>query len=345
VLLYLTVKNILVTGGAGFIGSHTVVELSAVGYRPIIIDDFSNSERSVIQNLEKITKQKLPVYGGKFQDQRLLKKVLKDQKIDGVIHFAAHKAVGESVEQPLKYYKNNVAGLVSLLEFLEEHRISNLVFSSSCAVYGEADKLPLTEEAPVKPAVSPYGATKQMDEIIIRDSTLASKNLRSLALRYFNPIGAHSSGLIGELPRGIPANLVPFVTQTAAGIREKLIVFGNHYPTADGTNIRDYIHVVDLAKAHVKALQYIAEQKAGFYDVVNIGTGKGSSVLDVIMTFEKVTGQKLPYQIGPPRLGDVIRLYANVNKAKKVLGWQAEKSLADSLKDAWRWQQTLIKKA
>jgi UDP-glucose 4-epimerase len=337
------VKNILVTGGAGFIGSHTVVELSAVGHKPIIIDDFSNSEKSVIKNLEKITKQKLLVYEGKFQDQGLLNKVLKDQKIDGVIHFAALKAVGESVEEPLKYYQNNVTGLITLLQFMESRKIYNLVFSSSCSVYGEADKLPLTEEAPVKPAVSPYGATKQMDEIIIRDASFANKNLRSLALRYFNPVGAHPSGLIGELPRGVPANLVPFIMQTAAHLRDKLIVFGDHYATPDGTNIRDYIHVVDLAQAHVKALQYIAKQKVGFYDVVNIGTGKGSSVLEVIKTFEKVTGQKLPYQIGPARPGDVIRLYADVNKAKKVLGWQAEKSLSDALADAWRWQQSLVR--
>jgi UDP-glucose 4-epimerase len=337
------VKNILVTGGAGFIGSHTVVELSEAGYTPIIIDDFSNSEKSVISNLEKITGQKPLVYEGKFQDKDLLKKIFSENKVDGVIHFAAFKAVGESVARPLKYYQNNVDGLVSLLEVMEDQGISNLVFSSSCTVYGEADKLPLTEDAPVKPAASPYGATKQMDEIIIRDTSAASQNLRSLSLRYFNPIGAHPSALIGELPRGVPSILVPFITQAVAGWRDELTIFGNDYPTSDGTNIRDYIHVVDLAQAHVKALEYIAGQKPNFYDVVNLGTGKGSSVLEVIETFEKVTGQKVPYKIGPRRAGDVVAAYADVTKAQQVLGWSAEKTLTDALKDAWRWQQTLKK--
>jgi UDP-glucose 4-epimerase len=336
-------KNILVTGGAGFIGSHTVVELIEAGYNPIIVDDFSNSEKSVIKNLEEITGKTIPVYEGKFQDKQLLEKVIGEHKIDGVIHFAAYKAVGESVQKPLKYYENNVSGLVDLLEFLEGHTVPNLVFSSSCTVYGEADELPLTEEAPVKPAVSPYGATKQMDEIILRDTALTSENLRALALRYFNPIGAHPSALIGELPIGTPSILVPFITQTAAGWHDELTVFGDDYPTLDGTNIRDYIHVVDLAKAHVKALEYISKQAAGSYDVINIGTGKGSSVLEVIQTFEKVSGQKLPYKIGPRRGGDIIANYADAGKAKQLLGWQAEKTLADALADSWRWQKTLSK--
>jgi UDP-glucose 4-epimerase len=334
-------KNILVTGGAGFIGSHTVVELINAGYKPIIVDDFSNSEKSVIGNLEKITGQRIDFYEGEFQDRKLIREIASKHKLDGTIHFAAYKAVGESVEKPLKYYRNNVAGLVDLLELMEELSVDNLVFSSSCTVYGETDNLPLTEELPFKPAVSPYGATKQMCEIIIRDTSVASRNLRSLSLRYFNPIGAHPTALIGELPIGKPTILVPFITQTVAGWHDKLTVFGNDYPTPDGTNIRDYIHVVDLAKAHVKALEYVSGNKPGFYDVVNIGTGKGSSVLEVINTFESVTGQKVPYEIGDRRPGDIIASYASVEKAHKVLGWQAEKTLADALGDAWRWQRTL----
>jgi UDP-glucose 4-epimerase len=337
-------RNILVTGGAGFIGSHTVVELVNAGYRPVIIDNFSNSDRSVLPALNEITGQQIICYEGDFQDQKLLAKVFAKENIDGVIHFAAFKAVGESVKKPLEYYRNNVAGLVSLLEATEQHKVPNLVFSSSCTVYGEPDKLPITEESPNKPAASPYGATKQMCETIIHDATIGSNNLRSLSLRYFNPIGAHSSALIGELPIGIPANLVPFVTQAAAGIRKQLTVFGNDYPTPDGTCIRDYIHVVDLAKAHVKALQHVAKQKTGYYDTCNVGTGKGSSVLEVIKTFEKVTGQKVPYKVGSRRAGDIIKIYAAVDKSKKMLGWQTEKSLADALTDAWHWQQNINKK-
>ena len=334
-------KNILVTGGTGYIGSHTVVELVSAGYQPIIIDNFSNSERSVLDGLAKITGKQPIFYEGDFQDTKLLDTVVAAHKIDGVIHFAAFKAVGESVQKPLKYYRNNVSGLITLLEFLDSHHISQLVFSSSCTVYGQADKLPLTEDSPIKPAASPYGATKQMGEEIIHATTTASDNLRSLALRYFNPIGAHPSALIGELPIGRPSILVPFITQTVAGWYPELTVFGNDYPTPDGTNIRDYIHVVDLAKAHVKALQYIASQKPSFYDVFNIGTGKGSSVLEVINTFAQVTGQKVPYKIGARRPGDVVAAYAGVEKSKAKLGWQAEKTLADALADAWRWQQAL----
>jgi UDP-glucose 4-epimerase len=334
-------KNILVTGGAGFIGSHTVVELDAAGYRPIIVDDFSNSEGSALSGITRIIGRKPPFYEGRFQDPALLKKIFVKEKVDGVIHFAASKAVGESVEKPLLYYKNNVAGLVNLLETMDQAKVPYLVFSSSCTVYGEPDSLPITEEAPIKPANSPYGATKQMCETIIRDTAAVSKNLRALSLRYFNPIGAHHSALIGELPRGIPANLVPFVTQTAAGIRPKLTVFGNDYGTADGTCVRDYIHVIDLAQAHIKALEHISKQKAGYYDVCNVGTGKGSSVLEVIKKFEKVTGRKVPCQIGPRRAGDTVQAYADVKKSKKMLGWQAQKSLSEALADAWRWQKTL----
>jgi UDP-glucose 4-epimerase len=334
-------KNILVTGGAGYIGSHAVVELITAGYNPVVIDDFNNSDKQVVDRLKKLTGRDITLYEQRYQDQEKLDAVLKKEKINGVIHFAAHKAVGESVQNPLKYFDNNVVGLVQLLDVLEKNKISNLVFSSSCTVYGEADKLPLTEDSPVKPAVSPYGATKQMDEIIIRDTTAASKQLKSLALRYFNPIGAHPTALIGELPIGRPSILVPFITQTVAGWHKRLTVFGNDYPTTDGTCIRDYIHVVDLAKAHVKALDYLQKKAPTFYDVFNIGTGKGSTVLEVINTFEKVTGRKVPYEIGPRRPGDITASYAGVDKAHKLLGWESQLSLADALTDAWRWQQTL----
>jgi len=332
------VKSVLVTGGAGFIGSHTVVELAKAGYRPVILDNFSNSEESVIPRIESIVGSKVSTYKGNFSDRKLLANIFSGDNVKSVIHFAAFKAVGESVSYPLKYYKNNVAGMINLLEVLVEHRIYPFVFSSSCTVYGEPDKLPVTEEAPTKPAVSPYGATKQMCETILRD-TCAATDLRGLSLRYFNPIGAHPSAKIGELPLGVPANLVPFVTQTAAGLRDELTVFGNDYPTRDGTNVRDYIHVVDLAKAHIKALEYLDKQEPSFYDAINIGTGKGSTVLEVIKTFEKVTGVKVSYKIGKRRPGDVIALYAKAAKANKVLGWKAKKTLADALADAWRWQQ------
>ncbi len=337
-------KNILVTGGAGFIGSHTVVELINAGYRPVIIDNFSNSDKSVLNRLQQITNHKITCYTRDFQDQAFLAEIFQKESIDGVVHFAAYKAVGESVEQPLKYYQNNVAGFIALLESMERSNIPSLVFSSSCTVYGEPDTVPVTESSPSKPATSPYGTTKKICEDILSDIANVSKNIRSLALRYFNPVGAHPSGLIGELPIGIPANLVPFVTQTAAGLREQLTVYGDDYDTPDGTCIRDYIHVVDLAKAHVKALEYIDSKKAGFYDTCNVGTGKGTSVLEVIKTFEKVTGKKVNYKVGPRRAGDIVSTYAAVDKAKRTLGWESEKSLADGLKDAWRWQQSLSHK-
>lgn len=333
--------NILVTGGAGFIGSHTVVELINAGHKPIIIDNFNNSEKDVIGRLEKITKQKITCYEADYQDRKLLNKIFKDEQIDGVIHFAAYKAVGESVSEPLKYYRNNIAGLITLLEAMDDSGVSDLVFSSSCTVYGDPDVVPVTEDSPVKPANSPYGATKQMGETIIRDAVAASKNLRALALRYFNPIGAHPSSLIGELPIGVPNCLVPYITQTAAGIRKELTVNGDDYDTPDGTCIRDYIHVVDLAKAHVKALDYLEKQKASFYDFMNFGTGKGSSVLEVIEAFEEVSGQKLPYKIGPRRPGDAVTVFASTDKSNKVLGWKAELTLKEALRDAWNWQKTL----
>jgi UDP-glucose 4-epimerase len=335
--------NILVTGGAGFIGSHTVIELLEAGHNPVIIDNFSNSEQSVIDRLEKLAGKSLRVYVNDYQDVAKLEQILEQENIDGVIHFAAYKAVGESVEVPLKYYENNVAGLITLLKTIVSSHVKNFVFSSSCTVYGDPDMLPVTEDSPVKPAVSPYGASKQMDEIIIKDTLITSKTLKAVALRYFNPIGAHPSALIGELPKGVPANLIPYVTQTAAGLRDELTIHGDDYPTPDGSCIRDYIHVVDLAKAHVKAIEFLNEKPASFYDTVNIGTGTGSSVLEVISTFQEVTGVKVPYTIGPRRKGDVMSTYASVDKAKAELGWQAEKTLANALEDAWRWQQALEK--
>ena len=335
-------ETILVTGGAGFIGSHTVVELVSAGYRPIIVDNFSNSEHSVIKNLEKLIGQPLTFYEQNFQDTDKLQDVIQKEAVSGIIHFAAYKAVGESVKEPLKYYENNVSGLIALLRLLQTNEsVKHFVFSSSCTVYGEPDSLPVTEDSPVKPAVSPYGASKQMDEAILHDATTISPSLNSVALRYFNPIGAHPSALIGELPKGVPANLVPFVTQTAAGLRSKLVINGDDYPTVDGSCVRDYIHVIDLAKAHVKALAYLEKQPAASYDTINVGTGKGSSVLEVLQTFEQVSGKKLPYEIGPRRDGDVVSTYASVSKAGELLGWSAEKTLADALTDAWRWQQSL----
>jgi UDP-glucose 4-epimerase len=338
-------QTILVTGGAGFIGSHTVVELAQAGYRPIIIDNFANSERSVIKNISKLAGQDIRCYEQDCQDTAKLQKVLDQEDVSGIIHFAAYKSVSESVRLPLKYYENNVSGFIRLLGLLEESpKIKHFVFSSSCTVYGEPEKLPLREDCPVHPATSPYGATKQMCEAILVDACETSQHINAMSLRYFNPIGAHPSALIGELPKGVPDNLVPYVTQVAAGLRKTLTVNGDDYPTPDGSCIRDYIHVVDLAKAHVNALRYLERQPKKFYDVVNVGTGKGSSVLEVIKVFEQATGQKLRYKIGPRRPGDTDATFASVDKARRVLGWKAEKTLADALADAWRWQQSLSKK-
>jgi UDP-glucose 4-epimerase len=334
--------EILVTGGAGFIGSQTVVELFKSGYKPVIIDNFSNSDRSVVARLEKILNSKITLFEGDYRSSPLLKNVFSNHKIEGIIHFAAHKSVGESVAEPLKYYENNVAGLISLLKFIVPKGSLKLVFSSSCTVYGTPDKLPVTEESPINTAESPYGATKQMCESIIKDTSAASK-LKSISLRYFNPIGADPSGLIGEMPIGVPANLVPFITQAVAKLRPSLTVYGDDYPTTDGTNVRDYIHVVDLARAHISALEYLSKQRAGSYDMFNIGTGRGSSVLEVIQAFEMATGEKVPYSIGKRRTGDIIASYADVSKAKRLLNWEAQKGLKDALADAWRWQQQLKK--
>ena len=336
-------KKILVTGGLGFIGSHTVVELHNEGFEVIIIDDLSNSSKHVLGKIKSIT-GKQPVFEKiDLKDQQALKKFFNDHKnIEGVIHFAASKAVGESVEKPLLYYHNNISSLIYLLEEMESNKVSNFIFSSSCTVYGQADKMPITESAPFKPAESPYGNTKQMGEEITSDTSKVS-SLKAIALRYFNPIGAHKSAKIGELPIGIPQNLIPYVTQTAAGIRKELSVFGGDYPTPDGTAIRDYIHVVDLAKAHIVALKRLIENKnKAAFEVFNIGTGKGSSVLEVIKTFEKVTKQKLNYKIVGRREGDIVEAYADTSFANKELKWKAELSLEEALASAWKWQQSLI---
>lgn len=334
-------NKVLVTGGLGFIGSHTVVELQNEGFEVLIIDNLSNSTIDVLDKITSITNKKPSYFNIDLKNKIDVQHFFKENKVDGVIHFAASKAVGESVEKPLEYYENNIGTLVYLLQEMKAYKITNFIFSSSCTVYGQADELPITENAPVKPAESPYGNTKQIGEEIIKDVTNIS-NLNAIALRYFNPIGAHESSKIGELPIGVPQNLIPFVTQTAAGIRKELSIFGSDYPTIDGTAVRDYIHVVDLAKAHIVALRRLMNNnnKAPF-EVYNIGTGKGNSVLEVIKSFEKVTGKKLNYKLVERREGDITAAYADTTIANKELGWQAKFSLDDALLSAWKWQQTL----
>ncbi len=337
--------KILVTGGLGFIGSHTVVELQNEGFEVVIIDNLSNSSEDVIDGIVAITGKK-PIFEN--FDLREKSKVqdffTRHHDIEGVIHFAASKAVGESVAEPLLYYENNLGVLVYMLQELTKRNSGKFIFSSSCTVYGQADELPITEDAPVKPAESPYGNTKQVGEEIIRDTCNVNPNLAAIALRYFNPIGAHPTVEIGELPIGVPQNLVPFITQTGVGLREQLSVFGDDYPTEDGTCIRDYIHVVDVAKAHVVALQRLLNQKNDSnYEVFNLGTGKGSSVLEVIQSFEQVSGDKLNYKIVDRRPGDVVQAYADTQKANNVLGWKAHSTLDDSIKSAWDWEQKIRK--
>lgn len=334
----------MITGGAGYIGSHTAVALVNAGFEPVIIDNFSNSDHSVLNGLKKILDKDLLCYEGDCNDRSLMKRVFQENQFEGVIHFAAYKAVGESTQLPLKYYSNNIDSLIILLETMAEFGVKDLVFSSSCTVYGQPDELPVKESTPRKEAESPYGNTKKICEDILRDYIKSEVNSRIISLRYFNPVGAHPSGEIGELPLGVPNNLVPFITQTAAGIREKLTVFGNDYDTSDGSCVRDYIHVMDLADAHVKAMEYLFKQKDNFYDLFNVGTGNGNTVLEVIQTFEKVSGRTLNYQIGPRRPGDIEKVWANTDKINNVLGWQAQYSLEDSLRDSWNWQQKLGEK-
>ncbi|MFC4218842.1 UDP-glucose 4-epimerase GalE [Flagellimonas marina] len=333
--------KILVTGGLGFIGSHTVVELQNEGFEVVVVDNLSNASIDVLDGIENIT-GKRPIFEEfDLRDKPKVKAFFqKHSDVAGVIHFAASKAVGESVEKPLLYYENNLGVLVYLLQELTKKENANFIFSSSCTVYGQADELPITENAPVKPAESPYGNTKQVGEEIIRDTCKVTPNVKAIALRYFNPIGAHSSGEIGELPLGVPQNLVPFITQAGIGLRDQLSVFGDDYPTADGTCIRDYIHVVDLAKAHVKALQRLLNgENDGNYEVFNLGTGTGSSVLEVIQSFERVSGQKLNYKVVGRREGDVVQAYADTAKANRVLGWKAESTLDEAMMSAWEWEK------
>lgn len=338
--------KILVTGGAGYIGSHAVVELAQAGYEPVIVDNFSNSEARALAGLRDILGRDVPCHRVDCTDRAALQEVFRQEgNLQGVIHFAASKAVGESVQKPLLYFRNNVGSLVALLETMAEFGVENLVFSSSCTVYGIPDQLPVTEQTPTKPASSPYGRTKQMCEDVISDTAAApDAGLRAILLRYFNPIGAHESARIGELPLGVPNNLVPYITQTAAGIREKLTINGNDYDTPDGTNVRDYIHVVDLAQAHVVAVRRLLEKTGETnVEIFNVGTGRGNSVLEVVQTFEQVSGQPLNYAIGPRRAGDVPAIYADATKAEKVLGFKTEKTLAEALESAWKWQQALGK--
>lgn len=335
-------KSVLVAGGAGYIGSHTVVELINAGYEVVVVDNLSNSDISSLEGINKITGVKPTFYNVDCCDKGALSEVFKRHDFNSVIHFAAFKAVGESVEQPAKYYRNNLLSFMNVLELMVEYGRRNVVFSSSATVYGDADELPVTEETPRKPATSPYGNTKQMSEDILRDSVRANSSLRGIALRYFNPIGAHPSALIGELPRGVPNNLVPYITQTAAGIRECLSIFGQDYPTPDGSCLRDYIDIVDLAKAHVAAIDRMVEERGKeSYEVFNIGTGRPVSVFELVKVFEEANNLKLNYKVAPRRAGDVPAVWADTTRANEVLGWRAERALVDTLKAAWQWERNV----
>lgn len=336
-------KTILVTGGTGFIGSHTTVELINAGYDVVIVDNLSNSKADVVDGIEKITGVRPAFIQADCCDKEAMDKVFAEYRPQGIIHFAASKSVSESVEKPLLYYRNNILSLVTLLELMPEYDTTGIIFSSSCTVYGQPDpeNLPVNESAPIKAAESPYGNTKQINEEIIRDYIASGAPVSAVLLRYFNPIGSHPTAIIGELPNGVPMNLIPFVTQTAAGIREQLKVFGNDYSTPDGTCIRDYIYVVDLAKAHVKAMERVLKHKGESLEVFNIGTGHGVSTKQVIDAFERATGVKLNWAYAPRRAGDIEQVWADAEKANTVLGWKAETSLDDALLSAWRWQQSL----
>ena len=349
-------KRVLVSGGAGFIGSHVTVELIQAGYDVVVADDMSNCDMTCFEGVKKITgREDIPFIKMDFCDLEAVNKLFSEFQIDAVIHFAAFKAVGESVAEPVKYYTNNLSSFLNVIEAARTHGGCNVLFSSSATVYGEPDKLPVTEESPRQPATSPYGNTKQICEDILRDSVKAYARygtevtpgvhkegcIKGIALRYFNPIGAHPSALIGELPNGVPNNLIPYVTQTAMGIRKELTIFGNDYDTPDGTCIRDYIYVVDLAKAHVCAMARVLDKETEPIEYFNIGTGKGNSTLEIVETFEKATGVKLNWKYGPRREGDIEKIWGNVDKANKVLGWKAEAKLDDVLASAWKWQVKL----
>jgi UDP-glucose 4-epimerase len=336
-------RQVLVTGGTGYIGSHTVVELQAVGFEVVIIDDLSNSTDDVVDNIEKISgiRPAFEVFN-LLEKEKLEAFFEKYPRIEAIIHFAAFKAVGESVEKPLAYYRNNLVSLINILDCMLKYKVSNLVFSSSCTVYGQPDQLPVTENTPRKEAESPYGNTKAISEDVLRDVVKVTPDIKVIALRYFNPIGAHPSSLIGELPSGVPNNLVPFITQTAAGIRQQLSIFGDDYNTPDGSCIRDYINVVDLAKAHVVAInRLLKKENAVHYEFFNVGTGTGASVLEVVNTFEKATGVKVNYKIVARRPGDIEKIYADTTIANTVLGWKAETSLYDTLLSAWNWEKKI----
>ena len=338
--------KVLVTGGTGFIGSHTVVELISKGHEVVVVDDLSNSSENSLDGVEKITGMRPKFHKLDICDLSALKDFFKNEPgISAIIHFAAYKAVGESVAEPLKYYRNNLLNLMNLMDCMRQYDVSSIIFSSSATVYGQPDILPATESSPIKPAESPYGNTKQICEEIIRDTIKSDDRLKGISLRYFNPIGAHDSAEIGELPLGVPNNLMPFITQTAIGKREQLKVFGSDYGTPDGTAVRDYIHVVDLAIAHVIAVERLVEgMNKKSFEIFNLGTGKGFSVLDVIKSFEKTTGEKLNYVITDRRPGDVEQIYASTKFANEELGWKAIKTLDDMTRSAWNWEKKIVKK-
>ena len=333
-------KSVLVSGGAGYIGSHTAVELIAAGYDVVVADNLSNSDMSGIEGVRAITGVDVPFINVDCCDKQAFAQVFEQYDFDSVIHFAAFKAVGESVADPMKYYRNNLLSFLNVVDLMREHGGHNIVFSSSATVYGEAEELPVTEATERKPATSAYGNTKQMCEDILRDATAAYPELKGIALRYFNPVGAHPSALIGELPRGVPQNLVPYITQTAAGVRECLSIFGDDYPTEDGSCLRDYIDIVDLAKAHVAAINRMVEgkNKCG-YEIFNVGTGHAVSVFELVKTFERVNNLKLNYRVAPRRAGDVVAVWADTTLANEELGWRAERSLEQTLQSAWEWEK------
>ena len=333
-------KTVLVSGGAGYIGSHTAVELISAGYSVVIADNLSNSDMSGVEGVRAITGVDVPFINVDCCDKAAFAQLFEQYDFDSVIHFAAFKAVGESVADPMKYYRNNLLSFLNIIDLMREYGRKNIVFSSSATVYGEAEELPVTEQTERKPATSAYGNTKQMCEDILRDSVAAYPELKGIALRYFNPIGAHPSALIGELPRGVPQNLVPYVTQTAAGVRECLSIFGDDYPTDDGSCLRDYIDIVDLAKAHVAAIDRMVEcEDRDSYEIFNVGTGRAVSVFELVNTFERVNNLKLNYKVAPRRAGDVVAVWADTSLANNVLGWRAERTLDETLKSAWEWEK------